>query len=108
MATAVNHLPECELSTGVYDDRADCICDALRACEQRLIREGRTRGSGVWHDGYELGFDDGVVAAEAIITDAWSNHLESEWDEFMQEIQGRVDALRVKHSGGPTFGLEHL
>lgn len=33
------HLPECELATGVYDDRADCICDALRACELRVRTE---------------------------------------------------------------------
>lgn len=32
------HLPECQLFTGVYDDRADCICDELRACEQRMLR----------------------------------------------------------------------
>jgi hypothetical protein len=36
------HLPECALTTGLYDDRADCVCDALRSCELRVRTENGT------------------------------------------------------------------
>ena len=35
----MSHLPECWLSEGKFD--AVCICDRLRACEQRLLDAAR-------------------------------------------------------------------
>ena len=35
----MSHLPECWLSEGKFD--AMCICDRLRACEQRVLDAAR-------------------------------------------------------------------
>ena len=35
----MNHLPECWLSEGKFD--ALCLCDRLRACEQRVLDAAR-------------------------------------------------------------------
>ena len=35
----MNHLPECWLSEGKFD--AVCMCDRLRACEQRVLDAAR-------------------------------------------------------------------
>jgi hypothetical protein len=56
-----NHLPECELATGVYDDRADCICDALRACEQRVLT---LRLDDLNVKSFNAGIDAAISAAE--------------------------------------------
>ena len=60
-----DHLPECQLATGVYDDRADCICDALRACEQRVIAEGDEQSQIAYSTGYRHALD----AAEKAVAD---------------------------------------
>ena len=56
------HLPECMLATSVYDDRADCICVELRACEQRVRIESQA-----WH--YKQGYADALDAAEKAVAD---------------------------------------
>ena len=62
------HLPECMLATSVYDDRADCICDELRACEQRimLMRYKEIRGWQAMKEqiAYEAALDAAIAAAE--------------------------------------------
>lgn len=59
--------PKCRGGDCTLCDEVDCYCDRLRACEQRLIREGRTRGAGVWHDGYGMGYADALDAAEQAV-----------------------------------------
>lgn len=44
-----NHLPEC--LTPMYDAEAWCICDRLRACEERVLRD--------MDSVYGQGFQDG-------------------------------------------------
>ena len=70
------HLPECELATGVYDDRADCICDALRACELRVRTEP-----------FDVAYLAGLDAAIRALADMPSGHLRG------REIVILVDAV---------------
>lgn len=67
------HLPECELATGVYDDRADCICFRLRACEQRNYRQWDADVAEAFVDGeaygYRLGLEDAEAAASELVVD---------------------------------------
>ena len=60
------HLPECLalLNDSTWD--GDCICEALRACEQRVRIESQA-----WHyrTGYNSGFADALDAAEAAVAD---------------------------------------
>ena len=41
----MSHLPECWLSEGKFD--ALCLCDRLRACEQRVLDAAREAVAGI-------------------------------------------------------------
>ena len=62
-AYASAHLPECTLQKGW----GDCICAALRACEQRSYALGIEVGK---HDGWIAGHAAGVAAARDAVA-AW-------------------------------------
>ena len=75
-----NHLPECQLATGVYDDRADCICDELRACEQRVRYTDWATDNAYWTgqtEGYTAALRDAVEAA----ADGFDRQIEYEGDQ---------------------------
>ena len=57
-----DHLPEC----GANDGSMFCICDALRACEQRSYTLGIEVGK---HDGWIAGHAAGVQAAREAVAD---------------------------------------
>jgi ribosomal 50S subunit-associated protein YjgA (DUF615 family) len=48
------------------------MCHELDACEKRTLNE-----------------------AEQAIAKIWENHPDSDWDEFMKEIQMAFDAIRL-------------
>ena len=75
--STVNHLPECHAITD--DPNWDnCICDQLRACEQRVAAMRKDNGE-LWLDGYGTGFQDGhtfaLNAAEAAVTEALKERM---------------------------------
>jgi hypothetical protein len=65
------HLPEC-YEPGATTFEQACICEQLRACEQRTLDE-----------------------AEQAVAKIWENHPNSDWDEFMKEIQMAFDTIRL-------------
>ena len=76
-STGLAHLPECHAIT---DDPSwdNCICDQLRACEQRVVAMRKDNGE-LWLDGYGTGFQDGhtfaLNAAEAAVTEALKERM---------------------------------
>lgn len=87
-----NHLPECPtevvyditsspLVMTIYDD-LHCICDRLRACEQRVRRDERKHQLSVWHDGYGEGYSAALDAAREAVEAACT------------DIIAAIDALR--------------
>lgn len=67
------HLPECGVTRYPI-----CICDRLRACEQRVAAMRKDNGE-LWLDGYGTGFQDGhtfaLDAAEAAVTEALKERM---------------------------------
>ena len=68
---AMTHLPECQHVEMTEDDYEancgfyappDCICPALRSCEQRVAAMRKDNGE-LWLDGYGTGFQDGHTFA---------------------------------------------
>ena len=61
-----DHLPECSAHYEFGTILNDCICDMLRACEQRAFEKG-------WNEGEEVGYDrgrtSGLMSAEAAVAE---------------------------------------
>ena len=103
------HLPECLalLNDSTWD--GDCICEALRACEQRVRRSlwlecydaamQTTESNYVWHEkrGYAAALD---AAREAVVNrrilDPYdpSDPHDVAYDEAMKDSLAAIDALR--------------
>ena len=50
------HLPECEVLPGPFaGHRAGCICDRLRACEQRVLNEAWVAVAAQFRNGRAIG-----------------------------------------------------
>ena len=60
-----DHRPECH-------EVGFCMCYELNACEQRTLDE-----------------------AEQAVAKIWESHPNSDWDEFMKEIQMAFDTIRL-------------
>ena len=103
----MNHLPECPVSSEPPPKRnADlweagaCICDRLRACEQRSYTLGIEVGK---HDGWIAGQSAGVQAARDAVAgvtryqDEGINGVEKNedgWAIDRDEALAAIDALR--------------
>jgi len=61
-----DHLPEC--LTPMYDAKAWCICNELRACEERLREGWCVSTCGNTH--YTIGYEEGLNAAREAVADA--------------------------------------
>ena len=92
----VSHLPEC--LTPMYDAEAWCICDRLRACEQRiLLSKPNIELSAVY--GYEAGRADGLDAARDAVEMAWTDDPSwdgTNWNNALYDAIAAIDALREK------------
>lgn len=67
--TDTDHLPECLHDDTIYGLQGLCICDELRACEQRSYALGIEVGK---HDGWVAGHAAGVQAAREAVERASS------------------------------------
>lgn len=93
-----DHLPECQASHVECElslCNCACICDYLRACEQRVadeiwgaIREGSQ---------YLSGFEGGLDAAEAAVVARWK-HTDKDWTGryVVDEALAAIRALKEK------------
>lgn len=102
------HLPECLTTT--YDAEVWCICDRLRACEERL-REGWCISScGNTH--YTIGYEEGLDAARDAVA---AQHLRTEdgqilrqggdWEHAVDRALAAIDALRDQPADQPRYNL---
>ena len=91
-----NHLPECECYGENHGECALCICDRLRACEQRLLlSKPNIELSAVY--GYEAGRADGLDAARDAVEMAWTDDPSwdgTNWNNALHEALVAIDALR--------------
>ena len=94
------HLPEC-WATHPSDPPAWCICDELRACEERVTKRWEDlRGWGETHafkSGKDSGWEDGLYAArEAVAALATERELRSpsSLDIDIHEAIAAIDARR--------------
>lgn len=88
-----DHLPECPVDVTV-DYRVDCICPALRACEQR-VREDERRKWSVHQDRLLTvrtdAYEQGLQAARAAVADVAIRKL---WpEEPITDALAAIDAL---------------
>ena len=88
--TAADHLPECGVTRYPI-----CICDRLRACEQRVRDERNIAWSKewdkAWDDGMEVGTVSALDAAREALADWYvQNRDEMTWPDALAVI----DALR--------------
>jgi hypothetical protein len=62
------HFPECINFAGpccpwMGDCTCQCICDILRACEERVTKQNETNIFDLYDAEYENGYEDGINAA---------------------------------------------
>lgn len=73
MSTSADHLPECK-----YGLHYPCICDALRACEQRIKQS--ISGLSWYSKARWTGYYEGVDAAEAAVAaQHWTHRTPESW-----------------------------
>jgi hypothetical protein len=91
-----DHLPECVLPKGW----GDCICDELRACEQRVREDerGRKRAIQTYEYGYAKGRADALTEAREAVAALFP------YPDVPQPIRGEtalasIDNLITKNSG---------
>lgn len=115
-----NHLPECWFSDPekvpavAVNDGWPCICDRLRACEQRVNSSNLTlwdrtqeqsqhmitSGLGIaWKDGFKEGLDAAREAVEAV--DPPSEAYDDWHPKGKRLALSAIDTLREERSGNP-------
>lgn len=84
------HLPECLalLNDSTWD--GDCICEALRACEQRVFQEQIT---GRQHD-MVLGYQRGLAAARRAVQVLPKGGMGQKAHALWRDALAAIDALR--------------
>lgn len=82
------HLPEC-WATYPSDPEAWCICDDLRACEQRVRIESQA-----WH--YKQGYADALDAAEKAVETWVSYTFPAHRPGWTGKITAAIRALKEK------------
>lgn len=104
-----DHLPECPCAnTSAHPDgclccevSSPCICDRLRACEQRVADEiwGAIRDGSQYKSGFEGGLDAAREAVDAMVTQDCPDNL-ARWvwpygpKEMQRDALAAIDALR--------------
>ena len=98
----MNHLPECQSRNEDYGIEFVCICDALRACEQRVL-DSADQFVKAHMEGKHVGFTLGVQAARDAVAgvtryqDEGINGVEKNedgWAIDRDEALSAIDALR--------------
>lgn len=99
-----SHLPECSLGgNSLYEWMDDCICDNLRACEQRVRvekmadTEGHIRSVGRLEGhraGYARALDDAALAVERGCAHTKYENCYPCWHD---QYAAKIRALRVQH-----------
>ena len=78
------HLPECphsepDLNPGFL---VMCICDRLRACEQRMLDDDLPAAAYHGQRGYSIGYRKGLAAAQEVVS-------------WVQDIDDALDAIKA-------------
>ena len=101
--TEQQHLPECDAWDTDDDTIGDCICDRLRACEQRVWKIAYGQGLGAGsdeHGQHEVGFVKGYAAALDAAHKAVAS-IKGEWvfgpRIYKHETLAAINALREEH-----------
>ena len=94
------HLPECPCQCA-YDCGGPCICDALRACEERVREDERSNNftlddhSNGMTEAYRRGLD---AVRGAVASCTWDKGVSSDFDAtvsaVLAETLNAIDALR--------------
>lgn len=116
-ATNNSHLPECSLGgNSLYEWMDDCICDNLRACEQRIkAHEGcadaeRLEG---YDAGHAEGFNNGLVVGKqirsahdiaALIEQAEAKHLKDIRERVASELASLVADASISKNSARRIG----
>ena len=95
-----NHLPECPAADPVWhpDYSAPCMCDRLRALEQR-VREDEFSYNGDIDTAYGQGWDEALDAAREAVAALPPSPLPERWGvrtamNFRGDVLAAIDALR--------------
>lgn len=97
------HLPECNQRETVWQKAhysgVECICDALRACEQRMLDDDVLAAAHHGQKGYEIGFRKGLDAAREAVETVWTDDPSwdgTNWNNALYEALAAIDALKEK------------
>ena len=111
------HLPECAERRAEWRWSEDCICPALRACEQRVLKEAlqdakaRESNGITWAQAYSAALD--AAREAAFNTRGWFTDEYPDSDgialpvALIEDVVNRIDALRNPPSLPPTTGRAH-
>ena len=74
-----DHLPECECYGKNHGECALCICDRLRACEQRVTHKEFLLDEGdPYREVYRAGYRKGLAAAREVVS--WTQDVDDALD----------------------------
>ena len=97
MTETSGHLPECLNDDDTYGLRGLCICDELRACEQRVRMEDDDYAyvaAQAEADGRRRGWVEALDAAREALLSAWftANRDEMTWPDALAAIDALWEA----------------
>ena len=113
------HLPECpvpEMQAGhgplhPDDAQANCICDRLRACEQRVRMEDDDYAyvsAQAEADGRRRGWVEALDAARDAVETVWTDDPSwdgTNWNNALCEALAAIDALRYQPADQTGYNL---
>ena len=86
------HLPECAVSVALPGTFTSCICDELRACEQRMLDDDVPAAAYHGQRGYETGYADALAAAlRAVDAISASYKIKGQYETYDSYNEGRAD-----------------
>lgn len=106
----IEHLPEC-WATYPSDPTAWCICDELRACEDRVQKIAYTQGLGAGsdeHRQHEIGWIKGYDAAIAECISLGDRHIDRINEEANAAISEQVANQLFMNADGIEFLVGEL
>ncbi len=93
------HLPECwysdpdKVPAVVANDGYPCVCDRLRACEQRMLDDDVPAAAYHGEKGYTMGYAAALDAAEQVVA-ACGNGKGYIYSDTMTGVEWALDAIR--------------
>jgi hypothetical protein len=86
------HLPECAVAAARPGTFLSCICDELRACEQRMLDDDVPAAAYHGQRGYETGYAAALDAAEkTIIAIPAEYKVRGDYNSYGSYAEGKAD-----------------